>query len=105
MSDTGDIPYFDMETLSVSYNVSSKDGCVRIPKDLVSNATKKPEVFLRDYIGLPTSILQNEQIKLLKNLHNAILLNDLRIALYNGIFYLVDRNGHKEDIHDLFRPF
>jgi hypothetical protein len=61
---------------------------------------------MRDYIGLPTSMIPNERMQVLRDIHSKMKEYNIKISLGpNGSFYLEDIMGNKEYIQDIFRSF
>jgi hypothetical protein len=79
------------------------DNTFVIPASLIKYAKESPQAFMRDYLGLPTSIVTKPEVKELKDLYNRLLLANTKIILKAGKFYLVSKDNKAElDIHDLF---
>lgn len=109
LDNTKKIPYFNLSKLCVEYDISNPDLSaihIRIPTELIKNAMDNPEAFMRDYIGLPTSMIPNERMQVLRDIHSKMREYNIKISLGpNGSFYLEDIMGNKEYIQDTFRSF
>lgn len=83
--------YIDLYTEEVLTNPNANT--LKIPAFLKNEAMLNPKNFIRSYIGLPTSIIENPKRAELKKLHKDLISANVKIIMDNGIFYLKDRNS------------
>lgn len=99
---TTDMLYLDLYTEKVL--ISANENTIAFPSTLKDAALENPKHFIRDMIGLPTSIIENPKRRELKKFYNDLLYAQVKIIMKDGCFYFKDRNSDIEvRIPGLFR--